>query len=925
MNAPKVNIKSSIKLKFLLINIILILIFTALYFVFVSKLNSSIRILLVAGSAFLIILANIFFINSLLLKPMKKIIDETDYLGKGNLDHLLIIENFPSELKPLAKNLNKMAETFKKDSETLKTRINELTTIYKLNSEIAITLNVNQVMDTAKQVLKSIIDFSKILIYIMDSKTKNFQLASGINLGRSDHLELAHDDELVQLAFMLNDAIVLNQFPEMMKQESGNENWVILSPMVVNQEQVGVIKIEIDEGKTVDEDIVRLIRTLTTQIGIGIQNSMLYSDLEQKVADQTLELRNSYEIIFSQKEELQKIIQSIGDPLVVTDGEHRIEMLNDAFMRSFHIRDDKKYLNSSITAVFQVPSLTEFFYQNIRENEGLFTREVTVSQQDMPEIFSEEKYFMVSSALVIRENRKMRYVTILRDITEEKKLDKMKTDFVSTVSHELRTPLTSIKAFAKILLADPHSSAKDREEFLKIIDSEADRLTRLINDILDHAKLEAGKLEFEFVPLDIVELMRQQIRSLYSLIQQAGVTISLKKNAKIPFVVADKDRITQVITNLISNASKFTEPGGKIDIVIKKVTLNQLIHKDFSLDQIKKSFPLIDETNSYVVVSISDTGIGISKDNLPKVFDKFKQIGDTLTDKPQGTGLGLPICKQIMESHQGNIWVESDYGRGSKFYFSMPTYRRKAQSSSDKRENDLLKNILIIDKDEIYSNNLSNRLMRYTVFIANEIDKAIEILGNHLIDLIILDHKDLRTDKLFETLNEMRFSIPIILNSYLSGENLPYLQQRITKDPPENVLLIKRINHLFDTEKPKILLDINNETLSYQLSVYLTQNNYDIFLARSAKEGLNKCFAVMPDMIIMSDKLTDMPLADFYKELQSHQVTKDIKSILIKEVGDKNYGTLLGYDLEMIDGEITPEEIVNKVNRKFIKYKEVEI
>ncbi len=925
MNAPKVNIKSSIKLKFLIINVILITFFATVYFSVADKMPHLVQVITLSVSALLIVLLNLFFLNSLLLKPMKKIIDETDYLGKGNLDHLLTLESLPVEFKPLAKNLNKMAETFKKDSDTLKTRINELTTIYKLNSEIAITLNVNQVMDTAKQVLKSIIDFSKILIYVIDSKSSNFHLASGINLDINDTLELGKDDELVQLAFTLNDAIVLNQFPEMMKQETGNENWVILSPMVVNQEQVGVIKIEIDEGKTVDEDIVRLIRTLTTQIGIGIQNSLLYGDLEQKVADQTLELRNSYEIIFSQKEELQKIIQSIGDPLVVTDGEHRIEMVNDAFIRAFDLKSHKTYLNTAITEVFKVPSITEFFYENIRENEGLFTKEITITQQDMPEIFSEEKYFMVSSALVIRENRKMRYVTILRDITEEKKLDKMKTDFVSTVSHELRTPLTSIKAFAKILLADPHSSPKDREEFLKIIDSEADRLTRLINDILDHAKLEAGKLEFEFVPLDIVNLMRQQIRSLYSLIQQAGVNISLKKNANIPLVVADRDRVTQVITNLISNASKFTEPGGKIDIVIKNITLNQLIHKGISPDEIKGRFPLIEETHSYVVISIADTGIGISKDNLPKVFDKFKQIGDTLTDKPQGTGLGLPICKQIMESHQGNIWVESEYGQGSNFYFSLPIYSKKSKNNHENHEEDLSKHILIIDADEAYLNSLMTRLSKYTTFVANTIEKAIELVEQNPIDLIILDHENIEVRPLFEVINRKRFSIPIILNSYLTGEELPYLQQRITKDPPEDALLLKRINHLFDTEKPKILLAISNETISYQLSVLLTQSNYDIFLARSAKEGLSKCFAVIPDMIVLSDMLTDIPLMDFFKELKNHEITNDIKSMLVVEQGDMKYDSVLGYDVEIIESHEGTEKIVAAINKYFLKFKEVEI
>ncbi len=903
----------------------LLFLFAGVYFFKLQHLNTTIRVLNIAFIFITTVVTNLIFYYLSILKPLRRITAETEFLGKGDLEHLLDVSHLSGELSPLAKNLNKMAQTFKNDSEALKTRINELTTIYKLNSEIAITLNINGVMDTAKRVLKSIIDFSKILIYIKNAKSNNYNLASGINLSINDPLELEKDNELVQLAFTLNDAVVLNQFPEMLRQDSKNENWEILSPMVVNQEPVGIIKIEIDEGKTVDEDIVRLIRTLTTQIAIGVQNSMLYSDLEQKVADQTLELRKSYEIIFSQKEELQKIIQSIADPLVVTDETNRIEMVNDAFIRIFALSKNKEYLNQSITELLNIQCIKEFFYENTDSNESIFKKEITIQEGEIPGLFSEEKNFLVTSALMVRENRKLRYVTIFRDITEEKKLDKMKTDFVSTVSHELRTPLTSIKAFAKILLADTMLIPKDRDEFLTIIDSEADRLTRLINDILDHAKLEAGKLDFDFKPLDIVDMVKNQIRNLYSIIQNAGINISLKKQ-NVPPVIADRDRITQVITNLLSNATKFTRKNGNVDITVKNITLNKLLHQQISPEVIKRRYPLIDETHNYVEVSIADNGIGISKENQIKIFEKFKQIGDTLTDKPKGTGLGLPICRQIVESHQGAIWVESEYGKGSTFYFTLPVYMKKNRHLSFSKGKDEPKRILVVDEDKEYVDELIPLLSKYFIYEAKNTDIAAKLLEfNTKIDLIIIDPKNMDAEVLLNKINEKQMTVPFIINTEGETEELPYLKQRVRKTRPDNSLLLKKINHLFETEKLKVLIIMNNDILSYQISVYLTQNNFDIYLARTIRDGLRKCYGVNPDTVVVSDMLTDMNLSEFFYELSKHEITHDIFSILIHEQEDKIAEDVSHYGVKTVNKENAADSAVAYIIEHFQEIKEVVI
>jgi signal transduction histidine kinase len=184
------------------------------------------------------------------------------------------------------------------------------------------------------------------------------------------------------------------------------------------------------------------------------------------------------------------------------------------------------------------------------------------------------------------------------------------------------------------------------QESLQIIINEGERLTNLINDVLDLAKIEAGKVVWDDRPLQISGIIEQALAATTSLFKDKGLRLNNQVESDLPIVVGDHDKLIQVMINLLSNAVKFTDEG--------MITCTG------------------QRTNGEVVVSVSDTGIGIEEADLPKVFEVFRQVGDTLTDKPKGTGLGLAICKEIIEHHGGRIWAESQPGHGSTFSFSLP-------------------------------------------------------------------------------------------------------------------------------------------------------------------------------------------------------------------------------------------------------------
>lgn len=233
------------------------------------------------------------------------------------------------------------------------------------------------------------------------------------------------------------------------------------------------------------------------------------------------------------------------------------------------------------------------------------------------------------------------------------RLNELKSSFLANVSHELRTPLTSIRSFSEILLNYPDTEFATREEFLEIICSESERLTRLINDVLDLAKIEAGKMEWRSQPVHLGDLARQSVDVMQVVASQKGLELENLIGDDVPPVQADPDRLLQVFANLISNAVKFTDVG--------RIQVGALARSD------------------EVVVYVADSGIGIPASELERIFDKFHQHGNTLTDKPTGTGLGLAISREIINRMGGRIWAESGTRAGSTFYCALPIAPAPAQ------------------------------------------------------------------------------------------------------------------------------------------------------------------------------------------------------------------------------------------------------
>ena len=280
-------------------------------------------------------------------------------------------------------------------------------------------------------------------------------------------------------------------------------------------------------------------------------------------------------------------------------------------------------------------------------------KEEALSIEEVRAILDEASQVVVYSHRLEQKSRELEAATAeLRAANERlKELDRMKDDFVSTVTHELRTPLTSIRAFSEILRQDPNVELPQRKRFLDIITKETERLTRLINQVLDLSKIESGRAEWHESQVDMREVIADSVAGMGQVFEERGIRVETRLPESAPRVPGDVDRIIQVILNLLSNAVKFCQPGaGRIEIALS-------------------------ERDGYLRVDVQDNGPGVSMEEQAVIFDKFRQAGDTLTNKPQGTGLGLPISRHIVEHHGGRLWVESRPGGGACFSFTLPFER----------------------------------------------------------------------------------------------------------------------------------------------------------------------------------------------------------------------------------------------------------
>lgn len=419
---------------------------------------------------------------------------------------------------------------------------------------------------------------------------------------------------------------------------------VAMVPIASKQRAMGFLAVGSKKLHKFTKREVRLLLAFSSQLGGALENAQLYDEVNKD------------------KAYIENLVENAGDAIISTDGEDCILTWNRGAEVIFGYSKEET-IGQSLAIL--LPSHGSRELEEIRNKVRLtgVIRNLEVRRMRRDGRIIETS--LAVSPIRDKDDSAVGFLHLGRDITEQKRyeqrlkeLDKMKSAFVSNVSHELRTPLTTIKASVDNMLDRLTGDLTEKQVgYLTRVKSNADRLARLINDLLDLSTIEAGKIDLQPTKLPLVTLAKEVAESMRPVAAEKPISLDVASADPRVMAWADRDRVMQVLINLVGNALKFTPPRGKVTVAVER------------------------SGDEWVQISVADTGPGVPAEEVNRLFDRFYQIGQTGKQKTQGTGLGLAISKALVEMHGGKIWVESEPGKGSTFCFTLPAEQLEAESS----------------------------------------------------------------------------------------------------------------------------------------------------------------------------------------------------------------------------------------------------
>ncbi len=361
-------------------------------------------------------------------------------------------------------------------------------------------------------------------------------------------------------------------------------------------------------------------------------------ELAESLNSMSEQIKDKIERINSERSKLELVLSSMFEGVVVIDEKEKILLMNPSLRKFFFI--DAAPEGKKSFEVIRNSAAQDMIDRILKEKQRFVTEEIIVN---MPE----ERILKVNGVSIICNGNLEGAILVFHDITELRRLEKIRRDFVANVSHELRTPISSIKGYAETLLEGALSDKNNAREFINIIYQDSNRLANLINDLLDLSKIESERMKMVFVELDAASLIKRASGAIENQAKQKSITLKFNLAAGLPKVKADEARFFQVMINLLDNAIKYTPEGGSVTISAELA-------------------------GKFLQVSVADTGIGISEKDLPRIFERFYRVDKARSREMGGTGLGLSIAKHIVQAHGGGVQVKSQLGLGSTFTFTIP-------------------------------------------------------------------------------------------------------------------------------------------------------------------------------------------------------------------------------------------------------------
>jgi PAS domain S-box-containing protein len=521
-------------------------------------------------------------------------------------------------------------------------RLSEVSELYTLANEIATNLDLAEVLDAAVQAIRRALGCRGCCIFLLDEASQMLEIkaaaglkpkwraAARLHLGEGVAGRVAAQARPIYLPDTLQDPGYIF-FDEEVRS-------LLAVPLQVKGRVIGVINVDERVPDAFGPDQERLLTIAAAQAAIAIENARLFAEA------------------LSEKQRTDAVIRYMADGLLMLDRHGVVVSCNPALAMMLGMqrqdvvgrRADEPNADPRLRAVCEPAT--------VKERTGVLAHEVDIPRTGSGGETLRPRTLRIFSTTVNNEAGKpMGEVRVVHDVTQEREIEEKKDEFFSTISHEMRTPLFSIQGFARLILEGQVNDEKTQQEFLGIIERQAGQLAQMVNNLLNMSRLESGMFRLERQPTQLLDVIQQAVAKLRSIAQGKNIALQAELPSSLPLITSDRDWLEQVITNLVGNAIKFTPEGGQVTIAAQ-------------------------QSNHQIVVEVSDTGIGIPASALDLIFTKFYRVPDDGAGRPEGTGLGLHIAKQIIEAHGGRIWAESKPGQGSTFRFTLPVAEVKPEA-----------------------------------------------------------------------------------------------------------------------------------------------------------------------------------------------------------------------------------------------------
>lgn len=545
-------------------------------------------------------------------------------------------------------------------------RMYELAILKELGDRIGYSLDVQQIIDIITNSLHQFIEYSAVSYMLLEPEKVIFKM----HLENSVHRRFVNDVRDRMLGSL--GALLDREFDKKNVEE-------ILSGAIIIEELEEPVRSFFNIPLVIDEKVVGVLTVADTKEGLYKEEEMT---ILYKIIQQASKAVTSLQgVVKTEQEKVNAMVESMEDGVVMTDADYRILVINPAAKRV--IGQEKK---TDITIFDFIDNLGGKMDIRGRLEESVKLKKTYASERfQMREKFYQSFVFPVKTMSVLNEGDVLGGVVIFHDVTREVELERVRDDFTSMIVHELRTPLSGIQKASELLQMPTKKQKVASKQYIDIIYQNSSSMLDLVNDILDAAKLQAGKFEISRESADIKDVIENRVAFFNIPAAEKKIHFVVSVSEDVPKDVHfDIQRIKQVLNNLISNALKFTAVGGSVSVAAFVHEVGISINKEIDKMGVPLPDPLSEEQfvvlPKSLVVVVVDTGVGISATNIPVLFSKFKQLDNrAIVPNIRGTGLGLAIARGILEGHGGVVGVVSKVDTGSAFYFALPLTKPEPQ------------------------------------------------------------------------------------------------------------------------------------------------------------------------------------------------------------------------------------------------------